>query len=71
MPTANIMRLNETTRELLDMMNFGSIPPEAKAIAFLPDGSALYIEKLEFYGFFVPSPMFVSMYRDVPFTTED
>lgn len=41
------VRVTESLRELLKIINFPEIPEEANYIAFFDDGEAAFIEKIE------------------------
>jgi hypothetical protein len=44
---ATVIVLNDSTRELLEKMQFGEIPSEAKYVAFGETGECVFMSKLD------------------------
>ena len=47
-----VIRLSEGTKKLLGFMHFGTIPDEAKYLAFFEDGHAQFFEALDLSALF-------------------
>lgn len=65
---ANCLRLSDSVRELLTMMNFPAIPEEANYIGFLEDGRAVFIEDIEFGFGVIPQFKTLQIFKDVSVT---